>query len=90
MTDERDIVLAVRGPLGACTERIALGQHTARPAAVLQPVLTADAVLGTDGSAAQARAARHICVEHHAINVSAGQHALQPGTSITSTATTPD
>ena len=41
-------------------------------------VLAADAVLCTDGSVALASAARHIGVEHHAINLSAGQHALGP------------
>ncbi|MFN5165131.1 MAG: IS1595 family transposase, partial [Pseudomonadota bacterium] len=55
------------------------GQDTAHLAAVLQPVLAADAVLCTDGSVARARAARHIGVAHHAINHSAGQHALGPG-----------
>jgi hypothetical protein len=41
-------------------------------------VLAADAVLCGDGSAALAAAARHIGVEHHAINASAAQHAIGP------------
>lgn len=76
LSDEHDIVLVVRDRWGACTDQIVLGQDAAHLAAVLQPVLAVDAVLCTDGSAALARAARHIGVEHHAINVSAGRHAL--------------
>jgi hypothetical protein len=49
---------------------------TAHLAAVLQPILPADTVLCTDGSAGLAAAARHIGVEHHAINISAGQRVL--------------
>ena len=78
LTDEHDIVLVVRDRSGACTDQIVAGQDTAHMAAVLQPVLAADAVLCTDGSAALARAARHIGVEHHAINLSASQHARGP------------
>ncbi len=68
----------MRDRSGACTDQILAGQDTAHLAAVLQPVLAADAVLCTDGSVALASAARHIGVEHHAINLSAGQHALGP------------
>jgi transposase-like protein len=78
LSDEHDIVLVVRDRSGACTDQIVAGQDTAHLAAVLQPVLAADAVLCTDGSVALASAARHIGVEHHAINLSAGQHALGP------------
>ncbi len=76
MSVEQDIVLVVRDRSGACTDQIVLALDTAHLAAVLQPVLAADAVLCTDGSAALAAAARHLGVEHHAINASAGQHAL--------------
>jgi len=78
MSDEQDIVLVVRDRSGACTDQIVAELDTAHLAAALQPVLAADAVLCTDGSAALAAAARHIGVEHHAINLSAGQHALGP------------
>lgn len=78
MSVEHDIVLVVRDRSGACTNQIVQTLDTAHLAAVLQPVLAADAVLCTDGSAALAAAARHIGVEHHAINASAGQHALGP------------
>jgi transposase-like protein len=78
MSDEHDIVLVVRDRSGACTDQIVEVLDKAHLAAVLQPVLAADAVLCTDGSAALASAARHIGVEHHAINVSGGQHAIGP------------
>ena len=76
MSVEHDIVLVVRDRSGACTDQIVLALDTAHLAAVLQPVLAADAVLCTDGSPALAAAARYLSVEHHAINASAGQHAL--------------
>lgn len=76
MSVEHDIVLVVRDRSGACADQIVLALDTAHLAAVLQPVLAADAVLCTDGSPALAAAARHLGVDHHAINASAGQHAL--------------
>ncbi len=76
MSTEHDIVLVVRDRSGACIDQIVQALDTAHLAAVLQPVLAADAVLCTDGSAALAAAARHLGVEHHAIKASAGQHAL--------------
>jgi len=76
MSAEHDFVLVVRDRSGGCTDQIVQALDTAHLAAVLQPVLAADAVLCTDGSGALAAAARHIGVEHHAINVSAGQHAV--------------
>ena len=78
MSAEHDIVLVVRDRSGACADQIVQALDTAHLAAVLQPVLASDAVLCTDGSAALAAAARHIGVEHHAINASAGQHAIGP------------
>jgi len=78
MTDEQDIVLVVRDRSGACTDQIVKALDTAHLAAVLQPVLAADAVLCTDGSAALAAAARHIGVEHHAINASIGLRLIGP------------
>ncbi len=73
MSDQHDIVLVARDRSGACTDHIVAAIDTAHLAAVLQPLLPADAVLCTDGSAALAAAARHIGVEHHALKASAGQ-----------------
>lgn len=78
MSSEHDIVLVLRDRSGACADQIVQAIDTAHLAAVLQPVLAADAVLCTDGSPALAAAARHIRVEHQAINVSAGEHARGP------------
>ena len=78
MSSEHDVVLVVRDRSGTCTDQIVQSLDTAHLAAVLQPVLAADAVLCTDGSGALAAAARHLGVEHHAINASAGRHAIGP------------
>ncbi len=78
MSDGHDLVLVVRDRSGACSEQIVAELDAAHLAAALQPVLAADAARCTDGSAALAAAARHIGVQHHAINLSAGQHALGP------------
>jgi hypothetical protein len=78
MSTEHDIVLVVRERFGACTDQIVQAMDTAHLAAVLKPVLATDAVVCTDGSLALAAAARHLGVEHHAINASAGQHAVGP------------
>jgi hypothetical protein len=69
-------VLVVRNRSGACADQIVKALDIAHLAAVLQPVLAPDAVPCTDGSNALAAAARHISFEHHAINTSAGQHAI--------------
>jgi ISXO2-like transposase domain len=78
MSEEHDGVLVVRDRSGGCTDQIAVALDTAHLAAVLQPVLAADAVLSTDGSPALAAAARYLQVEHHAINLSAGQRVIGP------------
>ena len=78
MSEEHDMVLVVRDRSGACTDQVVQALDTAHLAAVLEPVLAADAALCTDGSGALAAAARHIGVEHHAIDVSAGRHAIGP------------
>lgn len=78
MSVEHDIVLVVRDRSGACADQIVHALDTGHLAAILQPVLATDAVLCTDGSTALAAAARHIGVEHHAINASAGEHAVGP------------
>jgi transposase-like protein len=78
MSAEQDIVLVVRDRSGACTDQIVAALDTPHLAAVLQPVLATDAVLCTDGSPALAAAARCLEVEHHAINLSAGQRVIGP------------
>ena len=78
MSSEHDVVLVVRDLSGATTDQIVEALDTAHLAAVLHPVLAVDAVLCTDGSGALAAAARHIGVEHHAINASAGQRVNGP------------
>jgi transposase-like protein len=78
MSDEHDIVPVVRDRSGACADQIVQALDSAHLAAVLQPLLAADAVLCTDGSNALAAAARHIGVEHHALNLSAGQRVIGP------------
>jgi hypothetical protein len=78
MSSAQDVVLVVRDRSGACTDQIVEKLDTAHLAAVLQPVLAAEAVLCTDGSGALAAAARHLGVEHHAINASTGQRAVGP------------
>lgn len=76
MSVEHDVVLVVRDRSGSTTDQIVQALDTAHLAAVLQPLLPSDAVLCTDGSRALAAAARHIGIEHHAVNLSAGQRAL--------------
>lgn len=76
MSDQHDIVLVARDRSGACADHVIAAIDTAHLAAVLQPLLAPDVVLCTDGSAALAAAARHIGVEHHAVNASAGVRAL--------------
>lgn len=75
MSVEHDVVLVIRDRSGSTTDQIVQALDTAHLAAVLQPLLTTDAVLCTDGSPALAAAARHIGIEHHAVNVSSGQRA---------------
>lgn len=76
MSREHDVVLVVCDRSGATTDQIIPRLDTAHLAAVLQPVLPADTVLCTDGSGGLTAAARHIGVEHHAINNSAGQRVV--------------
>lgn len=78
MSIEHDIVLVVRDRSGATTDQIVPTLDTAHLAAVLQPILMADAVLCTDGSGALAAAAAYIGVVHHGLNTSAGQRVIGP------------
>ena len=77
-SDDHIPVLVVRDRSGASTDFILGRCDQAQLAAVLQPVLAPDVVLCTDGSSALAAAARHIGVEHRALNVSAGQRVRGP------------
>jgi transposase-like protein/uncharacterized protein (DUF433 family) len=76
MSIEHDVVLVVRDRSGATSDQIIQALDTAHLAAVLQPLLPTDTVLCTDGSSGLAAAAHHIGVEHHALNLSAGQRVL--------------
>lgn len=78
MSEEHDIVLVAHDRAGGCADQIVFALDTAHLAAALGPVLAPDAVLCTDGSRALAAVARHIGVEHHAVNASAGEHARGP------------
>lgn len=76
MSDQHDIVLVARDRSGACADHVVAAIDAAHLAAVLQPLLAPDVILCTDGSAALAAAARHIGVEHHAVNAIAGVRAV--------------
>jgi ISXO2-like transposase domain len=78
MSDQHDVVLVMRDRPGAGIDQIVTALDTTHLAAVLQPVLAADAVLCTDGSPALAAAVHHIDAEHHVINLSAGQRVIGP------------
>lgn len=65
-------VLIARDRAGA-TANFVLEATTAKDiGAALRPILPDDTVLVTDGSSALAAVARHLGVEHHAVNISAG------------------
>jgi transposase-like protein len=78
LSREQAVVLVARDRSGATTDQIVQALDTAHLAAVLQPLLAADAVLCTDGSGSLAAAASHLAVEHHCVIVSAGQHVAGP------------
>jgi len=61
---KHDVVLVLRDRSGACTDQIVAALDTAHLAAVLQPVLAADAVLCTDGSGARAAGSHSIGAAH--------------------------
>jgi len=77
-SDDHVPVLVLRDRSGATTDFILGRSDKAQLIAVLQPVLAPDVVLCTDGSSALAAAARHIGVEHRALNLSAGQRVQGP------------
>lgn len=77
-SDDHVPVLVVRDRSGASTDFILERSDKAQLITVLQPVLARDVVLCTDGSSALAAAARHIGVEHRALNMTAGQRVQGP------------
>jgi len=69
-------VLVARDRSGQTANLILSSTRAADMACALRPLLPTDTVLCTDGSSALAAAARSMGVEHHAINVAAGRHAV--------------
>jgi len=65
-------VLIARDRGGATANLILPSTSGTDIGAALKPILPEDTILCTDGSSALAAAGRELCVEHHAINVSAG------------------
>jgi len=77
-SDDHVPVLVARDRSGACTDFMLRRSDKAQLTAALSPVLAPDAVLCTDGSSAMAAAARHIGVEHHALNMTSGTRTQGP------------
>lgn len=73
LSDEQEPVLVARDRSGATADFILERAGKAQTIAALAPVLAPDAVLCTDCSGALGAAARHLGVEHHALNLSKGQ-----------------
>jgi len=65
-------VLVARDRAGVTMDCVLDAMDTVTLSAALKPYITKDVVLCTDGSKALAGAARHLGVEHHAVNLSAG------------------
>lgn len=72
LSDEQEPVLVVRDRSGATADFILERADKAHTLQALAPVLAPDAVLCTDGGGALWAAARHLGVEHHALNISKG------------------
>lgn len=72
LSDEQEPVLVARDRSGATADFILERADKAHTAAALAPVLAPDAVLCTDCGGALGAAARHLGVEHHALNISKG------------------
>lgn len=73
LSDEQEPVLVARDRSGATADFILERAGKAPTLAALAPVLACDAVLCTDCSGSLGAAARHLGVEHHALNLSKGQ-----------------
>lgn len=73
LSDEQEPVLVARDRSGATADFILPRAGKAQTIAALAPVLAPDAVLCTDCSGSLGAAARHLGVEHHALNLSRGE-----------------
>jgi transposase-like protein len=72
LSDEQVPVLVARDRAGSTTDFILEIADQAHTVAALGPVLPSDTVLCTDGGGALAAAAKHLGIEHHALNLSKG------------------
>ena len=72
LSHEQVPVLVARDRSGVTADCVLKATDAMTLAAALEPFVSADVVLCTDGSSALAAAARALGVEHHAINLSAG------------------
>lgn len=72
LSEEQEPVLVVRDRSGATADFILQRADKAQTVAALASVLAPDAVLCTDCGGALCAAARHLGVEHHALNISKG------------------
>jgi transposase-like protein len=72
LSHEQVPVLVARDRAGVTMDCVLDAMDTVTLSAALKPYITKDVVLCTDGSKALAGAARHLGVEHHAVNLSAG------------------
>lgn len=71
-------VLVARDRAGATTDFILQAPDKANVLAALASVLPPDAVLCSDGGGALAKAAEHLGLEHHALNMTKGQRVRGP------------
>jgi transposase-like protein len=71
LSHEQVPVLVARDRAGVTMDCVLKAMDMTTLSAALKPFLTKDVVLCTDGSPALASAARHMGVEHHAVNLSA-------------------
>ena len=78
LSDEQEPVLVARDRSGATADFILERADKAQTMAALAPVLAPDAVLCTDCGGALGAAARHLGVEHHALNISRGPRVQGP------------
>jgi transposase-like protein len=72
LSQEQVPVLVARDRAGVTMDCVLEAMDTVTLSAALKPFITKDVVLCTDGSKALAGAARHLGIEHHAVNLSAG------------------
>lgn len=77
-SDDHVPVLVARDRSGACTDFILHRADKTQLTAALASVLAPDVVLCTDGSSAMAAMARHLGIEHHALNMTSGTRVQGP------------